>query len=80
LFGLLAEASLYGTPFLFLGFVVRKGFSPERVAQLEHGGFLMPEYQKSSAAAPKQAAQLSITNSPDQAFVSRSLWVEAVGR
>jgi hypothetical protein len=53
LFGSLAEASLYGTPFLFLGFVVRKGFAPQRVAQLGCGGFLMLEYQKSSAAAPK---------------------------
>ena len=31
----------------------REGFSPDRVAQLGHGGFLMLEYQKSSAAAPK---------------------------
>jgi hypothetical protein len=32
---------------------IREGFSPEMVAQLGHGGFLMLEYQKSSAAAPK---------------------------
>jgi hypothetical protein len=32
---------------------IREGFSPDRVAQLGHGGFLMLEYQKSSAAAPK---------------------------
>jgi hypothetical protein len=53
LFGSLAEASLDGTPFLLLGFVVRKGFAPERVAQLGCDGFLMLAYQKSSTAAPK---------------------------
>jgi hypothetical protein len=31
----------------------REAVAPESVAQLGHGGFLMPEYQKSSAAAPK---------------------------
>jgi hypothetical protein len=30
-----------------------EGFAPEVVTQLGHGGFLMLEYQKSSAAAPK---------------------------
>jgi len=53
LFVWVATASLYGAPFLFLGFVAREGFAPEKVAQLGHGGFLMLEYQKSSAAAPK---------------------------
>jgi len=39
----------------FVCFVVciREGFTPEKVAQLGHGSFLMLEYQKSSAAAPK---------------------------
>jgi hypothetical protein len=89
---------------------IREGFSPEMVAQLGHGGFLMLEYQKSSAAAPKprnfcqleyfgqvclrwlevayyvgpqrqsSSKQLWCTNSPNQTFLSRSLWVEAVGR
>jgi hypothetical protein len=31
----------------------REAIAPERVAQLGHGGFLMLEYQKSLAAAPK---------------------------
>jgi hypothetical protein len=49
----LVRASLDEAPFLFLGFVVRECFAPEKVAQLRYGGFLMLEYQKSSAAAPK---------------------------
>jgi hypothetical protein len=42
-----------GRLFLCCFVFARKGFSPERVAQLGCGGFLMLEYQKSSAAAPK---------------------------
>jgi hypothetical protein len=39
--------------FVCLVVCIREGFAPERVAQLGYGGFLMLEYQKSSAAAPK---------------------------
>ena len=39
--------------FVCLVVCIREGFAPERVARLGHGGFLMLEYQKSSAAAPK---------------------------
>ncbi len=42
-----------GRLFLCCFVFAREGFSPERVAQLGYGGFLMLEYQKSSAAAPK---------------------------
>jgi hypothetical protein len=42
-----------GRFFVCLVVCIREGFSPDRVAQLGHGGFLMLEYQKSSAAAPK---------------------------
>jgi hypothetical protein len=42
-----------GRLFLCCFVFAREGFSPERVAQLGHGGFLMLGYQKSSAAAPK---------------------------
>jgi hypothetical protein len=42
-----------GRLFLCCFVFAREGFSSERVAQLGHGGFLMLEYQKSSAAAPK---------------------------
>jgi hypothetical protein len=56
LFGWFAKASLYGAPFCLSCFVVciREGFTPEKVAQLGCSGFLMLEYQKSSAAVPKQ--------------------------
>jgi hypothetical protein len=39
--------------FVCLVVCIREGFTPEKVAQLGHGGFLMLEYQKSSAVAPK---------------------------
>jgi hypothetical protein len=42
-----------GRFFVCLVVCIRKGFAPGKVAQLGHGGFLMLEYQKSSAAAPK---------------------------
>jgi len=42
-----------GRLFLCCFVFARKGFAPETVAQLGHGGFLMLGYQKSSAAAPK---------------------------
>ena len=42
-----------GRLFLCCLVLVREGFAPEGVVQLGHGGFLMLEYQKSSAAAPK---------------------------
>ena len=42
-----------GRLFLCCFVFAREGFSPERVAQLGYGGFLMLGYQKSSAAAPK---------------------------
>jgi hypothetical protein len=35
-------------------FFAREEFASEIVTRLGHGGFLMLEYQKSSAAAPKQ--------------------------
>jgi hypothetical protein len=38
---------------LLLALFARKEFAPEVMTQLGHGGFLMLEYQKSSAAAPK---------------------------
>ena len=41
-----------GRLFVCLVSCIREGFAPERVARLGHGGFLMLEYQKSSAAAP----------------------------
>jgi hypothetical protein len=42
-----------GRLFLCCFVLALEGFAPERVAQLGCGGFLMLEYQKSSAAAPK---------------------------
>jgi len=39
--------------FVCLVVCIREGFAPEKVAQLGYGVFLMLEYQKSSAAAPK---------------------------
>jgi hypothetical protein len=42
-----------GRFFSLLVICIREGFSPEMVAQLGYGGFLMLGYQKSSAAAPK---------------------------
>ena len=36
--------------FVCLVVCIREGFTPEKVAQLGHGGFLMLEYQKSSPA------------------------------
>jgi hypothetical protein len=42
-----------GRFFVCLVVCIRKGFALGKVAQLGHGGFLMLEYQKSSAAAPK---------------------------
>jgi len=41
-----------GRLFVCLVVCIREGFSPEAVARLEYGGFLMLGYQKSSAAAP----------------------------
>jgi len=43
-----------GRLFLCCFVFAREGFAPEMVARLAHGGFLMLEYQKSSAAAPKR--------------------------
>jgi hypothetical protein len=42
-----------GRLFVCLVVCIREGFSPEMVARLGYGGFLMLEYQKSSAAVPK---------------------------
>ena len=42
-----------GRLFVCLVVCIHEGFAPEKVARLGYGGFLMLEYQKSSAAVPK---------------------------
>jgi len=42
-----------GRLFVCLDVCIREGFAPEKVARLGYGGFLMLEYQKSSATVPK---------------------------
>jgi hypothetical protein len=43
-------------------FFAREGFAPESFARLGHGGFLMLEYQKSSAVAPKPRNSCCLKN------------------